>query len=123
MVHSIIIQENYEVIVIEDSPDDDDGTPRLHTITMQQPREVIVIDEPAPLVVVIDEPAPLVVVQETEGPTAGELLFNRGMLLAPTLGELRYNQAMFSDGHDNNVGVDTLGSHVLQGNFDFYHGR
>jgi hypothetical protein len=113
MVHSIIIQENYEVIVIEDSPDDDDGTPRLHTITMQQPREVIVIDEPAPLVVV----------QETKGPTAGELLFNRGMLVAPTLGELRYNQAMFSDGHDNNVGVDTLGSHVLQGNFDFYHGR
>jgi hypothetical protein len=46
MVHSITIQETCEVILVQDSPNDDDGTPRLHTTTMQYPREVVVIDEP-----------------------------------------------------------------------------
>jgi hypothetical protein len=41
------------------------------------------------------------------------------MNLSPTLGELMFNKAMFSDGHDNDVGVDTSGAHVLQGYVDY----
>jgi hypothetical protein len=51
--------------------------------------------------------------------TTGELFFNRGMILAPALGELMFNKAMFSDGHENDVGVDPLGSNVLQGYIDY----
>jgi hypothetical protein len=111
MVHSITIQETREVIVVEDNPNGDERTPRSHTTTMQYPREVVIIDEP--LEAVIQHPVPLVVA------TAGELLFNRGMNLSPTLGELMFNKAMFSDGHDNDVGVDTSGAHVLQGYIDY----